>query len=1187
MRAYAGIFQMGRSCVVAAVLLANSLSIAADFAGGTGTADDPYQIATAEQLIAIGADPNLLDKHFVLTADLDLDPNLPGRRLFDRAVIADDTNDARDFQGTPFSGVFDGSHHTIRNLSIAGGRGSFVGLFGVIGISGRVRNVALEYVAVSGSFSVGALAGSNGGVVSGCSVTGHVAGIGESEHIGALVAVNGGCVCDCHAEASVWAGPDSHQIAGLVALNGGTISRCHANTDVQSGEDSSVLGGLVGSNSGNISLCWSAGSVVGEKDCRWLGGLAGYNSDGAYPSAYSTGQWGPSWTWGLDHPLGSGAGTITNCYAVANVSLAGDWGSCVGGLVGTNYGSVANCYAIGRLSGTRRTDPWGGLIGSQSYGTVTHCFWDVQTSRIDVSAGGTGLNTREMQTLETYQDAGWDFAGERASGTANLWTMSDETGYPVLTVFEEADQPDELAGSGTLDDPYQIAGPDDLGAVCRNEPTACYRLTADIDLADIVWTTAPVAAFDGTFDGAGFGISNLKIEGGCFLGLFGTVDLHAEVRDLTVVDANIAGAEDTLLIGPLVGLNRGRVMHCTAGGQVVGHERVGGLLGQNEGVVVNSQSMTHVLGRWDLGGLVGLLWDGEITGCCATGAIHAIGATAGGLVGYAERGTITCCYSTATVSGDGGVAGLVADLWNAAVIRSYAAGPLSGTSNGGGLVDWMGYERDSTVSDSFWDIETSGAAASTGGMGLTTARMMQAEPYALNGWAGDPNWVLDAGKDYPRLWWEGTPGQPIPPPVIDQFAGNGTIGDPYTITSVEQLLLLGEASVLWDKSFVLTSDLEVSGIDVRRPGMRPGICLNGTFDGSGHAIRNLTIDVNGLWQSKLGFFDEVGPDGHITNLGLQDITLLTGPSWIQETGPLVGVNHGTISHCYVTGVVVADDSYRVGGLAGYTSGVLSHCWADCEVSGDSYAGGLVGRTTTEAAVTDCYAMGNVRGNSYLGGLIGGGQGSITHNFATGDVSGDDRTGGLIGCTWGSDISDCYAAGSVTGTGNAYGLGGLVGDYSACTIARCFATGDVTAASSSGSLGGLVGAGGTGTIVNCYATGAVTTGVNCRGIGGLAGSTWTDTIANCYATGPVIISDGATNTGPLVGNRSDSADPIESCYFPAFGDGNVSDNGYGDPLTDEQMRQQMSFVGWDFDEVWMICEGQDYPRLRWEGVECQE
>ena len=60
----------------------------AQYSGGHGTSADPYQIATAADLIALGETPTDYDKHFILTADIDLDPNLPGRRVFDNAVIA-------------------------------------------------------------------------------------------------------------------------------------------------------------------------------------------------------------------------------------------------------------------------------------------------------------------------------------------------------------------------------------------------------------------------------------------------------------------------------------------------------------------------------------------------------------------------------------------------------------------------------------------------------------------------------------------------------------------------------------------------------------------------------------------------------------------------------------------------------------------------------------------------------------------------------------------------------------------------------------------------------------------------------------------------------------------------------------------------------------------------------------------
>jgi hypothetical protein len=59
----------------------------------------------------------------------------------------------------------------------------------------------------------------------------------------------------------------------------------------------------------------------------------------------------------------------------------------------------------------------------------------------------------------------------------------------------------------------------------------------------------------------------------------------------------------------------------------------------------------------------------------------------------------------------------------------------------------------------------------------------------------------------------------------------------------------------------------------------------------------------------------------------------------------------------------------------------------------------------------------------------------------------------------------------------------------------------------------------------------------------------------------------------------------ACYFLAPADGGGPDNGVGVFLTDAQMKQQSSFIGWDFENVWTICEGKDYPRLGWERVQC--
>jgi len=122
----------------------------AKYSGGSGTAEDPYQIATATDLIALGETPGDYDKHFILTDDIDLDPNLPGCKVFDKAIIAPDTNDSTGwFEGTSFTGVFDGNGHMVSRLTIKGA--GYLGLFGSLESAAEVRNLGIVDVNISGS----------------------------------------------------------------------------------------------------------------------------------------------------------------------------------------------------------------------------------------------------------------------------------------------------------------------------------------------------------------------------------------------------------------------------------------------------------------------------------------------------------------------------------------------------------------------------------------------------------------------------------------------------------------------------------------------------------------------------------------------------------------------------------------------------------------------------------------------------------------------------------------------------------------------------------------------------------------------------------------------------------------------------------------------------------------------------
>ena len=344
----------------------------AKYSGGSGTAQDPYQIGTAADLIALGETPADYDKHFLLTADIDLDPKLPGRKVFDKAVIAPAWWTAGTLNGTPFTGVFDGNGHTISHLTIKGA--SNLGLFGALGSGGEVKNLGVVNVNITGSgSSVGGLVGYNGsGTVTRCYSTGAVTGTTD---VGGLVGQNGyydpigpgtrgGTIRDCHS-AAVTTG-SGFTVGGLVGYNADAVTQCHSAGAVSATGKGSRVGGLVGANDyGNVTQCHSTGAVsaAGQDSC--VGGLVGANEDTNVTQCYSTGAVSASGqsslVGGLVGSNGSGLnpGFLTECYSTGPVSASGQ-GSFVGGLVGDNNAdgsTVTQCYGTG--AGQRH---WTGFV---------------------------------------------------------------------------------------------------------------------------------------------------------------------------------------------------------------------------------------------------------------------------------------------------------------------------------------------------------------------------------------------------------------------------------------------------------------------------------------------------------------------------------------------------------------------------------------------------------------------------------------------------------------------------------------------------------------------------------------------------------------------------------------------------------------------------------------------------------
>jgi len=712
------------------------------------------------------------------------------------------------------------------------------------------------------------------------------------------------------------AGKDN--VGGLVGSGISEITNCSVNGSVTGNNN---VGGMVGSLSGNnskISRCFSKCDVDGND---LVGGVIGCSDV-----------------------------EISNCYS--NGFVIGN--SSVGGLAGYNDHRILYSYSTGPVTGIRSI---GGLIGNNNK-FVHACFWDVESSGLHNGRSGTGLNTAEMQKVDTFSYADW------GNGS---WTIAEDADYPRL-VWEnvpgvEILNPDAFSGGvGTESDPYQITSGADLQLINSSFVfmDKHFILMADLDLSGVEMSPigSDTQSFEGVFDGNGHVISNLAINlpGSNCVGLFGY--LTGEVKNLGLADVSIAG-----------------------------NWNVGGLIGYcNEGIIHKCFVSGEVRSEQDcIGGLVGYFEEGSISQCFSSGMVSSDGHSVGGLIGWVRGGIIEDSYSRAEVNArqynGGGFAGYTQA--SPEITRCYSVGKLKriSTSNyysGFANTDFLSLGLNWAVG-CFWDIDTSEITNSRYGTGLNTVFMKSMSIYQHTGWSGDV-WTIDEGNDYPRLAWENKPGVPIAE-QIPVFEEKGTSEDPYVISNVKDLMMLCRNSALWNDHLILTSDLDVDGLYVTPIGYYRGHSytndFSGVFDGGGHVISNLSMGFNVY--SSLGLFGYVGFGGEIKRLGLENVSVINNVS-PYSTGGLAGlVEGGIISECYTKGEVRSSNKdVDTGGLVGRTHGglysvVIRDCYSHCSVTGDSKNCGGLGGSLSGSEVVDCYSTGLVDAgsqSSYAQGLVG-------------------------------------------------------------------------------------------------------------------------------------------------------------------------------------------------------------------------
>jgi hypothetical protein len=433
------------------VMFLTSSATALNFAGGNGTAINPYQITN---WTALNETRLYRTSYFVLNANLsssDADYNGIGNSWVPMFP---------DGSSTSFAGDFNGNNNTISDLRISG-----VGFFAGLGYRepyGIISNLGLKNISVtSTSARTGGLVGiTRNGTINNCYVEGTITS--TTTHVGGLVCFQlGGStgalnILNSHTNVNI---TGTNYVGGLIGMflssaGGGLMNNCYTTGKVNG---STAVGGLVGYGAPVINNSYAIGNVTGTTNVGGLAGQLDSETSTEYLrtrvlNSYATGN--VTGTTNVGGLAGMQVAIMNNSYATGNVNGVTN----VGGLIGTSRSltsatnglhNVSNCYATGKVNGSTNI---GGLVGresgylwnSYSTGNVTgitnvsgligmntstfiptSSYWDINTSGQATSAGGinvTGKTTTEMKTLSTF--SGWDMS----TTTTDL-----NNGYPYLS----------------------------------------------------------------------------------------------------------------------------------------------------------------------------------------------------------------------------------------------------------------------------------------------------------------------------------------------------------------------------------------------------------------------------------------------------------------------------------------------------------------------------------------------------------------------------------------------------------------------------------------------------------------------------------------------------------------------------------------------------------------------------------
>ncbi len=396
-------------------------TVASGFAGGSGTAEDPYLVANGKQLAylasAVSYGNTFSGKYIAMTDDIwlndttgweDWDFLNPAPNVWNPIGCYTNNNDKH-----PFKGSFDGGGHTVYGVFLSYNKESFYGLFGYVGENqnGRIKNLTVSRSFIEAVHNVGGIVGymENYGGIESCVFSGKSYG---DYFVGGIVgyaanASGSTTIINCYNLGRVRGALDIGGIAGYLHENS-SVAYCSGMNYVRGYENG---GGIVGyMNASFVTACRNDGTSRGVET---NGGIVGYAVNSAINKCYNGHDVISVYRAGGIAGSISG-GSLSNCFSTGGVSTV----EYAGGLVGKSYGaSVSTSYNVGSLTSRRyRGGAAAYMDGSSSVSNI----YILEGCCTNGTAYGVPLPAAAFVNESSYE--GFDFE--------TVWTIDTSTQYP-------------------------------------------------------------------------------------------------------------------------------------------------------------------------------------------------------------------------------------------------------------------------------------------------------------------------------------------------------------------------------------------------------------------------------------------------------------------------------------------------------------------------------------------------------------------------------------------------------------------------------------------------------------------------------------------------------------------------------------------------------------------------------------